>query len=80
MGLLIYLPNERPRPLPAFVGLNFYGNHAIRAAVTGMERVFAEIHKDGGIQNVDAEIVPVGRIFELQGVGAMKENEKKYLR
>ena len=33
-----------------------------------------------GLGKVDAEIVPVGRIFELQGVGAMKENEKKYLR
>ncbi|MFQ5757353.1 MAG: phosphonopyruvate hydrolase [Acidiferrobacterales bacterium] len=57
-----------------------YGNHAIRAAVTAMEQVFGQIRKDGGIQNVDKTIVPVTRIFELQGVPQMKENEKKFLR
>lgn len=57
-----------------------YGNHGIRAAVTAMEQVFAQIRNDGGIQNVDKSIVPVTRIFELQGVSQMKENEKKYLR
>jgi hypothetical protein len=29
MDLLIYLPNDRPGPVPAFLGLNFYGNHTI---------------------------------------------------
>jgi hypothetical protein len=27
--LLIYLPNAAPRPVPVFLGLNFYGNHTI---------------------------------------------------
>jgi len=29
MHLLIYLPNDVPRPVPAFLGLNFAGNHSI---------------------------------------------------
>ena len=29
MDLLVYLPHEGPRPFPAFIGLNFSGNHAI---------------------------------------------------
>jgi len=29
MNILIYLPNDRPKPVPAFIGLNFSGNHAI---------------------------------------------------
>ncbi len=29
MDLLIYLPKDRPKPLPVFVGLNFFGNHTI---------------------------------------------------
>jgi (4-O-methyl)-D-glucuronate---lignin esterase len=28
MQMLIYLPKAAPRPVPAFVGLNFWGNHA----------------------------------------------------
>ena len=31
MTILIYLPNNRPRPVPAFLGLNFSGNHTIHS-------------------------------------------------
>lgn len=57
-----------------------YGNHGIRAAVTAMAEVFARIRADGGIQNVDRDIVPVSRIFELQWVARMKEMEKRFLK
>ena len=29
MHILIYLPSEAKKPVPLFVGLNFYGNHSI---------------------------------------------------
>ncbi|MFC1746959.1 acetylxylan esterase [Candidatus Neomarinimicrobiota bacterium] len=29
LEILIYLPNGAPKPVPVFVGLNFYGNHSI---------------------------------------------------
>lgn len=62
------------------VKMVIYGNHAIRAVVTALERVFGQIREDGGIHNVHGTIVPVTRVFELQGVPEMKENEKKFLR
>lgn len=31
MELLVYLPNDVPRPVPVFVGLNFYGNQIIHS-------------------------------------------------
>ena len=31
MHLLLYLPNHAPKPVPAFLGLNFYGNHTIHS-------------------------------------------------
>lgn len=57
-----------------------YGNHAIRAAVTAMQDVFAAILKDGGIQNVDKQIVSVEEIFRLQDMDRVKIDEKRYLR
>jgi phosphoenolpyruvate phosphomutase len=62
------------------IGMVIYGNHAVRAAVTAMRQVFAEIRADGGIHNVDKRIVSVEEIFELQRVAEMKSIEQKYLR
>lgn len=70
---------ERIRALEK-IKMVIYGNHAIRAAVTAMQDVFAAILKDGGIQNVDKRIVSVEEIFRLQDMDQVKINEKRYLR
>lgn len=57
-----------------------YGNHAIRAAVTAMKDVFGRIIADGGIHNVNGDIVPVEEIFRLQGMDRVKAQEKQFLR
>jgi phosphoenolpyruvate phosphomutase len=62
------------------IGMVIYGNHAIRAAVTAMRQIFAEIRADGGIHNIDKRIVSVEEIFDLQRVADMKRLEEKYLR
>jgi len=62
------------------IGMVIYGNHAVRAAVTAMRQIFAEIRADGGIHNIDKRIVSVEEIFELQRVAEMKRTEQKYLR
>jgi phosphoenolpyruvate phosphomutase len=70
---------ERIRTLGK-IKMVIYGNHAVRAAVTAMKAVFAAILKDGGIRNVDKEIVSVEEIFRLQDMDQVKINEKRYLR
>ncbi|KAK4937110.1 hypothetical protein LTR10_022162 [Elasticomyces elasticus] len=62
------------------VGLVICGNHAIRAAVSAMQRTFARIIKEDGIAGTESEIAPVSDVFELQGDGAMRELERKFLR
>ncbi len=58
------------------IGILIYGNHAIRASVTAMQQVFAKIIADGGIQNVNDEIVSVAEIFRLQKMDEVKENDR----
>ena len=70
---------ERIRALKK-VGLLIWGNHAIRAAVGAMRRTFSRIRKDGGIHTVEGEIPSVDEIFDLQGMGKVKADEKRFLR
>jgi phosphonopyruvate hydrolase len=62
------------------IGMVIYANQMLRAAITAQETLLAEIKKAGGIHTINDSIVPVARVFELQNVSGMKENEKKYLR
>ena len=62
------------------VGLIICGNHAIRAAVAGMQATFARILGEGGIAGVEGSIADVGEIFALQGDERMRELEARYLR
>jgi phosphonopyruvate hydrolase len=57
-----------------------YGNHAIRASVTAMKDVFARIRADGGIHNVNRDIVTVEEIFRLQDMERMKADETRFLK
>lgn len=57
-----------------------YGNHGIRAAVTAMQKVFAQIIAEGGIEKANDEIVSVEEIFRLQNMGDVKEKEAMFLR
>lgn len=62
------------------VAIVIYGNHAIRAAVGAMRRVFAQIRADGGIAAVDCDLPSVAEIIDLQGDAAMRNLEARFLR
>ncbi len=61
------------------VNLVIYANQPLRAAIKAEESLLAEIKKERGAHTIDELMVPVSKIFDLQGVPKMKENEKKYL-
>lgn len=62
------------------VKLVIYANHPLRAAVQAMESVLKEIKSSGGTHTLDEMIVPMSRIFEIQGVPEMKRMQAKFLR
>ncbi len=57
-----------------------YANQGIRAAVTAMESTYARILADGTSENVEREIAPMERLFELQGMKEFKRAERQFLR
>jgi phosphonopyruvate hydrolase len=61
------------------VKLFIYANQPLRASLKAQEDLLEEIKRAGGIHTIDPMMVPVSRIFEIQGVPQMKANEKKYL-
>ena len=83
---LVIVPMAYPQMTEAHaIALNkvkmlIYGNHAIRASATAMQKVFAQIISDGGIQNVTQEIVPVSEIFRSQKMDEVRANEERFLR
>ena len=62
------------------IGLLIWGNHAIRASVGAMRKTFAQIRKEGGIHGVEGAIASVDDVFDLQGMGKVKDDEKRFLR
>ncbi|MCD6508538.1 acetylxylan esterase [Candidatus Poribacteria bacterium] len=69
MDLLIYLPNDIPRPVPLFLLLNFNGNHAIcddsaiRVKPIFDRRTGEAMMPDENSRGQDASSFPLGRIL-----------------
>ena len=62
------------------VGMAIWGNHTVRAAVTAIQDVYRRILAEGGIQEVDKDIVPVGEIFRLQDMDEVRDVQRRYLK
>jgi len=57
-----------------------YANQGLRASVKAINEVLTEIRREGRLDTISDKIVPMGDIFELQGMVQMKEQEKLFLR
>ncbi len=83
---LVLVPTAYPQLTEADIAARgkvrivIYGNHAIRAAVGAMRKVFAQIRSDGGIQGVENAIPSVKDIIALQGDEHMRGLERRFLR
>ena len=62
------------------VKLVIYGNHGVRAITQALTDTFRRIRADGGVLGVEGAIAPTERVFAVQGVARMKQEEERYLR
>jgi len=61
------------------VSLSIWANHNVRAAISAMKEISAQIYRDQSLINVENKVASVAEIFRLQGADELKEAEKKYL-
>lgn len=61
------------------VKMVIYANQVFRAAIKAEEQILKKIKNNRGIYSINADMVSITHLFELQGVPAMKKNEEKYL-
>jgi len=62
------------------IGLYIYGNHAIRASVSCMQKTFARIIADNHMMSAQQSIASLDELFRLQGMAQVKTNEARFLR
>ena len=62
------------------IKLVIYGNHCIRAGITGIRDTFKRIRAEGSAAGVDSDITPVKEVIALQGDADMRLIEKRFLR
>lgn len=60
LDLLLYLPKDAPHPVPAFLGLNFFGNHTIHPD-TAISLPTSWVRKRNGYGVVDNRANEIGR-------------------
>ena len=63
----------------AGIDLVIWANHLLRASVTAMQKVAAQIYNDHTLYNVEKQVATVKEIFRLQNVAELSQAESKYL-
>lgn len=64
----------------ANISLVIWANHMVRAAVASMEKISADIYANESVIDVEDNIVPVKKLFSLQGAAELSEAQERYLR
>ena len=64
----------------AGISMIIWANHMIRASVAAMEKTGREIFESESVANIEDSIVPVKRIFALQGADELSRAQERYLR
>ncbi|MDG4808723.1 phosphoenolpyruvate mutase [Micromonospora sp. WMMD1120] len=59
-------------------GAVIYANHALRGSIAAMQEVLEQIIQDGTSHHVESRIASLSRVFELQGMGRMLEQQVQF--
>ena len=57
-----------------------YANHGLRASIQAMEETFKAIDEAGSSEPVEKKIASMRKVFDIQGMHTLKDDEEKYIR
>lgn len=61
------------------ISLAIWANHNLRASISAMQKITAQIHKEQSLANIENTVATVNEIFRLQNVNELEQAEDKYL-
>jgi len=74
-------PNFNEKEMPKHgIKLVIYANHILRSTIKAVSKTLEILNKTGELASIENHIVPLSKVFELQGMTTLKNNEKNYLK
>lgn len=71
--------NEKEMPRHG-INLVIYANHILRSTIKAVSETLKILKEKKELSFIEKQIVPLSKVFDLQGMGILKENEKNYLK
>ena len=71
--------NEKDMPKHG-IRLVIYANHVLRSTIKAVSETLQILNKKKELSSIEKNIVPLAKVFDLQGMTTLKDNEKNYLK
>ena len=62
------------------IKLVIYANHVLRSTIKAVSETLKILNEKGELSSIEKNIVPLSKVFDLQGMVTLKNNEKNYLK
>ena len=74
-------PKFNEKDMPAFgIKMVIYANHVLRSSIQAISKTLETLSKKGELSSIEKNIAPLNKVFELQGMKTLKNNENNYLK
>tara|TARA_B100000780_G_C21121643_1_gene454393 strand:- start:1909 stop:3549 length:1641 start_codon:yes stop_codon:yes gene_type:complete len=74
-------PKFNEKEMPKYgIKLVIYANHVLRSTIKAVSETLEILNKKGQLSSIEENIVPLAKVFDLQGMKTLKNNEKNYLK
>ena len=74
-------PKFNEKEMPKYgIKMVIYANHVIRSTIKAVSETLQILNKKGELASIEKKIAPLEKVFDLQGMKILKNNEKSYLK